>query len=158
MDNTYDFGLIGLGVMGRNFILNVADNGYSAFGHDLDAEKVNALKNEGGKEHKIDASTNIKTFVKALKQPRKIMLLVPAGKIVDSVIESLLPHIDRGDIIIDGGNSFFTDTDRREEKPAGKGNQFFRCRGFRRGQGCTIGSEHHAWRFQICLFPHPTDF
>ena len=125
MDNTYDFGLIGLGVMGRNFILNVADNGYSAFGHDLDAEKVNALKNEGGKEHKIDASTNIKTFVKALKQPRKIMLLVPAGKIVDSVIESLLPHIDRGDIIIDGGNSFFTDTDRREESLQERAINFF---------------------------------
>ncbi len=125
MEEKYDFGLIGLGVMGRNFILNVADNGFSAFGHDLDAEKVNALKDEGNKEHKIDASTSIKTFVKALKQPRKIMLLVPAGKIVDSVIESLLPHIDRGDIIIDGGNSFFTDTDRREEELQKRAINFF---------------------------------
>ncbi|WP_373519153.1 NADP-dependent phosphogluconate dehydrogenase [Pricia sp.] len=125
MEDKYDFGLVGLGVMGRNFILNVADNGFSAFGHDLDAEKVNALKYEGNKEHKIDASTSIKTFVKALKQPRKIMLLVPAGKIVDSVIESLLPHIDRGDIIIDGGNSFFTDTDRREEELQKRAVNFF---------------------------------
>ena len=115
MEGKYDFGLVGLGVMGRNFILNVADNSFSAFGYDLDTEKVNALKEEGGDEAKVNASTDIKTFVKALKQPRKIMLLVPAGKIVDAVIESLLPHIDRGDIIIDGGNSFFTDTDRREE-------------------------------------------
>ncbi|SDE65661.1 6-phosphogluconate dehydrogenase [Pricia antarctica] len=125
MEEKYDFGLVGLGVMGRNFILNVADNGFSAFGHDLDVEKVNALKNEGNKAHKIDASTSIKTFVKALKQPRKIMLLVPAGKIVDSVIESLLPHIDRGDILIDGGNSFFTDTDRREEELQKRAVNFF---------------------------------
>ncbi|HEA22336.1 hypothetical protein LCGC14_1088360 [marine sediment metagenome] len=125
MDDKYDFGLVGLGVMGRNFILNVADNGFSAYGHDLDEQKVKALKDEGGKEHKIDASTSIKTFVKALKQPRKIMLLVPAGKIVDSVIESLLPLIDRGDIIIDGGNSFFTDTDRREEELQKRAINFF---------------------------------
>ncbi|MGB6152507.1 MAG: NADP-dependent phosphogluconate dehydrogenase [Pricia sp.] len=125
MDEKYDFGLIGLGVMGRNFILNVADNGFSAYGHDLDAEKVDALKEEGNKEHKINASTSIKTFVKALKQPRKIMLLVPAGKIVDSVIDSLLPLIDRGDIIIDGGNSFFTDTDRREEELQKRAINFF---------------------------------
>lgn len=125
MEEKYDFGLVGLGVMGRNFILNVADNGFSAYGHDLDAEKVKALKYEGNKEHQIDASTSIKTFVKALKQPRKIMLLVPAGKIVDSVIDSLLPHIDRGDIIIDGGNSFFTDTDRREEELQKRAINFF---------------------------------
>ena len=125
MEDKYDFGLVGLGVMGRNFILNVADNGFTAFGHDLDAEKVNALKEEGGDHSKVNASTSIKTFVKALKQPRKIMLLVPAGKIVDSVIESLLPHIDRGDIIIDGGNSFFTDTDRREDYLQAKAINFF---------------------------------
>lgn len=125
MEEKYDFGLVGLGVMGCNFILNVADNGFSAYGHDLDSEKVNALKNEGNPEHRINASTNIKTFVKALKQPRKIMLLVPAGKIVDSVIDSLLPFIDRGDIIIDGGNSFFTDTDRREEELQKRAINFF---------------------------------
>ncbi|WP_276167202.1 NADP-dependent phosphogluconate dehydrogenase [Zobellia alginiliquefaciens] len=125
MEEKYDFGLVGLGVMGRNFILNVADNGFSAYGYDLDAEKVAALKEEGGHEAKVNATSNIKTFVKSLAQPRKIMLLVPAGKIVDSVIESLLPHIDKGDIIIDGGNSFFTDTDRRESYLHDKGINFF---------------------------------
>ena len=125
MEGKYDFGLVGLGVMGRNFILNVADNSFSAFGYDLDTEKVNALKEEGGNEAKVSASTDIKTFVEALKQPRKIMLLVPAGKIVDAVIESLWPYIDRGDIIIDGGNSFFTDTDRREEYLQEKAINFF---------------------------------
>lgn len=123
--NTYDFGLVGLGVMGRNFILNVADNNFKAFGYDLDTEKVNALRQEGGNTEKVDASTDIQTFVNALALPRKIMLLVPAGKIVDAVIESLLPHLDKGDIIIDGGNSFFTDTDRREGYLQAKGVHFF---------------------------------
>lgn len=125
MEQAYDFGLIGLGVMGRNFILNVADNGFTAFGNDLDTEKVNALKVEGGDLERVNATTDVATFVKALAQPRKIMMLVPAGKIVDAVIEGLLPHIDKGDIIIDGGNSFFTDTDRREAYLSEKGIHFF---------------------------------
>ncbi len=125
MEQAYDFGLIGLGVMGRNFILNVADNGFTAFGNDLDDEKVNALKEEGGDLAKVNATTDVATFVKALAKPRKIMMLVPAGKIVDAVIEGLLPHIDKGDIIIDGGNSFFTDTDRREAYLSEKGIHFF---------------------------------
>ena len=125
MKGTYDFGLIGLGVMGRNFILNVADNGFTAFGHDLDAEKVNTLKTEGGDLAKVNASIKVKEFVQALSKPRKIMLLVPAGKIVDVVIKNLLPLIDKGDIIIDGGNSFFTDTDRREAYLTEKDIHFF---------------------------------
>ncbi len=103
MADTYDFGLVGLGVMGRNFILNVADNGFTAFGNDLDEEKVSALIKEGGNTDKVNATSDVKTFVESLTTPRKIMLLVPAGKIVDSVIEGLLPHLDQGDIIIDGG-------------------------------------------------------
>src|SRR5690606_13932954 len=107
MKNIYDFGLIGLGVMGRNFILNVADNNFSAMGYDLDGEKVNALIEEGKDAQKVNATMDIKHFVSSLSRPRKIMLLVPAEKIVDSVIESLLPHLDTNDLIIDGGNSFF---------------------------------------------------
>ena len=147
----YDFGLVGLGVMGRNFILNVADNGFSAYGYDLDEEKVNSLKTEGGDLKKVDASTNIKTFVKNLNQPRKIMLLVPAGKIVDSVIESLLPHIDKGDIIIDGGNSFFTDTDRREGELQNRAINFFGAgvsggaKGARRGPSIMPGGSKSAY-------------
>jgi len=147
----YDFGLVGLGVMGRNFILNVADNGFSAYGYDLDDDKVNSLKNEGGDLEKVDASTNIKTFVKNLKQPRKIMLLVPAGKIVDSVIESLLPHIDKGDIIIDGGNSFFTDTDRRESELQNRAINFFGAgvsggaKGARKGPSIMPGGSKSAY-------------
>lgn len=120
----YNFGLIGLGVMGRNFILNVADSGFRAFGQDLDQEKVDALKEEGGHLEKVNASTDVKTFVNALSTPRIIMLLVPAGKIVDTVIDGLLPHLDKNDIIIDGGNSYFKDTDRREASLKEKGIHF----------------------------------
>src|SRR5690606_24434798 len=114
MADAYDFGLVGLGVMGRNFILNVADNGFTAFGNDLDGEAVATLIEEGGDPSRVNASTDVKTFVEALAVRRKSMLLVPAGKVVDVVIEGLLAHLEKGDIIIDGGNSFFTDTDRRE--------------------------------------------
>ncbi len=147
----YDFGLVGLGVMGRNFILNVADNGFAAYGYDLDEVKVNSLKAEGGDLEKVNASTNIKTFVKSLKQPRKIMLLVPAGKIVDSVIASLLPHIDKGDIIIDGGNSFYTDTDRRENELQHRGINFFGAgvsggaNGARKGPSIMPGGSKSAY-------------
>ena len=149
----YDFGLVGLGVMGQNFILNVADNGFSAYGYDLDEEKVEALKTLGGDLDKVSASSNIKTFVKNLKQPRKIMLLVPAGKIVDAVIESLLPHIDKGDIIIDGGNSFFTDTDRREAQLQERAINFFGAgvsggaKGARKGPSIMPGG---LFRSKIC--------
>ena len=142
MANTYDFGLVGLGVMGRNFILNVADNGCSAFGNDLDVEKVAALIEEGGNPDKVNASTDAATFVNALSSPRKIMLLVPAGKIVDAVIESLLPLLDAGDIIIDGGNSFFTDTDRREAYLKEKGINFF-------GAGDSGGAKLDTRLFRI---------
>ena len=148
----YDFGLIGLGVMGRNFILNVADKGFSAFGHDLDPEKVSALREEGGDPTKVNASEDLATFVSSLHTPRKIMLLVPAGKIVDSVIEDLLPHIGQGDLIIDGGNSLFTDTDRRESYLKDKGIHFFGtgvsggAKGARKGPSIMPGGSREAYK------------
>nr|WP_299174021.1 NADP-dependent phosphogluconate dehydrogenase [uncultured Allomuricauda sp.] len=152
MADTYDFGLVGLGVMGRNFILNVADNGFTAFGNDLDKEKVNALIDEGGDTSRVNASTEAATFVNSLSTPRKIMLLVPAGKIVDAVIEGLLPHLDEGDIIIDGGNSFFTDTDRREAYLKEKGINFFGAgvsggaKGARKGPSIMPGGSRDAYQ------------
>ena len=139
MDNNYDFGLVGLGVMGRNFILNVADKGFKAFGYDLDAKQVEALIQEGGDSSKVNATSEISEFVSSLAQPRKIMLLVPAGKVVDSVIDSLLPHLDQDDIIIDGGNSYFTDTDRREAYLTEKGIHFFGAGVSGGAKGARIG-------------------
>lgn len=158
MADTYDFGLVGLGVMGRNFILNVADNGFTAFGNDLDDEKVAALIKEGGNTDKVNASKDVKAFVNALTTPRKIMLLVPAGKVVDIVIESLLPHLDKGDIIIDGGNSFFTDTDRREAYLKEKGINFFGAgvsggaKGARRGPSIMPGGSREAYQHVKPIF------
>lgn len=158
MENKYDFGLVGLGVMGRNFILNVADNGFTAFGNDLDEEKVNALIEEGGDTAKVNATTDNKVFLEALSKPRKIMLLVPAGKVVDIVIENLLPHLDEGDLIIDGGNSFYTDTDRREAYLSKKGINFFGAgvsggaKGARRGPSIMPGGNKEAYQHVKPIF------
>lgn len=119
----YDFGMIGLGVMGRNFLLNVADNGFSAIGLDLDAEKAKALETEA-EGRTIKGTTDMAEFVSLLKKPRRIMLLVPAGKVVDAVSKDLLQYLDQGDLIIDGGNSHFPDTDRRVPEYAEKGIHF----------------------------------
>jgi len=113
MDNTYQFGMIGLGVMGRNFLLNMADHGYKVIGFDKDNQKTTALEAAATAGTTVKGVGTLKEMVDMLETPRKIMMLVPAGKIVDDVIESLLPLVQPGDIIIDGGNSHFTDTLRR---------------------------------------------
>jgi len=117
------FGMIGLGTMGRNFLLNVADSGFSCVGYDLDTAKRDLLLEEG-KEWNVDVATSPEQLIEKLEAPRSIMLLVPAGPIVDAVIEELLPHLETGDLIIDGGNSHFTDTERREEYLDEKGIGF----------------------------------
>jgi 6-phosphogluconate dehydrogenase len=127
------FGMVGLGTMGRNFLLNVAEHGFSCVGYDLDAEKRNLLLSEG-KRLTIDAAENVAEFVGKLAKPRNIMLLVPAGKIVDAVINDLLPHLDKDDLIIDGGNSHFTDTEIREAALTAKGIEFM-------GVGVSGGEE-----------------
>jgi len=132
MENA-QFGMVGLGTMGRNFLLNVAEHGFRCVGFDLDTAKRQLLLDEGA-SMKIAAAENIKDFVEALETPRKIMLLVPAGKIVDGVIENLLPHLDKGDIVIDGGNSHFNDTETREKYLAEKGIEFI-------GVGVSGGEE-----------------
>lgn len=142
--NKFDFGVVGLGVMGRNLLLNIASHKFAAAGLDLDTEKVNSLQHEADPDHTIEATTDVKHFVELIQQPRAIMLLVPAGKPVDSAIASLLPHLDQGDIIIDGGNTYFTDTDRRFLELSSKGIHFF-------GMGIS-GGEKGA-RFGPAMMP-----
>jgi 6-phosphogluconate dehydrogenase len=142
--NTFDFGIVGLGVMGRNLLLNMADQGHAVAGMDLDSEKVLSLTQEADSQHRIKATTAVKEFVELIKQPRAIMILVPAGKAVDAVIGNLLPYLNKGDIIIDGGNTYFTDTDRRFNELSAKGIHFF-------GMGIS-GGEKGA-RFGPSLMP-----
>ena len=108
----FDFGLVGLGVMGRNFILNVASKGYSSIGLSSRQDSIDILEQDG-KDFVVSGTSSDEDFISRLKKPRKIMLLVPAGNPVDSVIERFLPYLDEGDIIIDGGNSHYDDTERR---------------------------------------------
>ena len=115
--------MVGLGTMGRNFLLNVADSGFTCVGYDLDAEKRKMLAEEGA-GFPVASAASIEEFVGMLARPRNIMLLVPAGKIVDSVIEELLPYLEKDDLVIDGGNSHFLDTERRERFLTEKGIGF----------------------------------
>lgn len=125
--------MIGLGTMGRNFLLNVAEHGFSCVGYDLDAAKRGLLVEEG-KNYSISAAEDLTSFIESLETPRKIMLLVPAGPIVDSVINDLVPHLEKGDLIIDGGNSHYSDTERREALLAGNEIEFL-------GVGVSGGEE-----------------
>lgn len=104
-------GMIGLGTMGRNLLLNIADHGFIISGYDKDIAKQATLNQINHKN--VIVSTSIESFVHSLETPRKIIILVPAGKIVDYVIQELIPFLEKDDILIDGGNSHFTDTDRR---------------------------------------------
>ncbi|OAV43282.1 NADP-dependent phosphogluconate dehydrogenase [Lewinella sp. 4G2] len=146
----YDFGMIGLGVMGRNFLLNVADDGFAALGTDINEDSVKAL-NEEGEGMNVKGVHTQKEFVELLSKPRKIMLLVPAGKIVDKVIEGLLPLLDDDDIIIDGGNSHYDDTNRRYEYLKTKNIRFLGtgvsggAEGARRGPSIMPGGDKSAW-------------
>jgi 6-phosphogluconate dehydrogenase len=120
MKETFEIGMVGLGVMGRNLVLNMGDHGYSVAGYDKDTSKVEALRKEA-EERKIRGAETMEEFVGLLRTPRAVMILVPAGPPVDSVIKDLLPHLEEGDLIIDGGNSHFPDTDLRAKAMAEKG-------------------------------------
>ncbi|MEO7309126.1 MAG: NADP-dependent phosphogluconate dehydrogenase [Chitinophagaceae bacterium] len=108
----FDYGMIGLGTMGRNLVYNMSDHGYSVIGFDKNNSQVETLNKEAGND-KIFATSNLDEFLKALKTPKVIMMLVPAGKIVDDVINELKPFLSEDDLLMDCGNSHFTDTDNR---------------------------------------------
>jgi 6-phosphogluconate dehydrogenase len=123
MENQYEMGMVGLGVMGRNLVLNIADHGFSIAGYDKDSEKVTELKNEA-EGRPIFAATSLDDFFNALRTPRVVMMLVPAGSPVDAVIRDVLPFLTPGDMIIDGGNSYYKDTNLRAETLAQKGIRY----------------------------------
>jgi 6-phosphogluconate dehydrogenase len=123
MSQQYEIGMVGLGVMGRNLLLNMADRGYAVAGYDKDPAKTEALRKEA-EDREIYSAKSMKDFAKHLRPPRVIMMLVPAGRAVDSVIGDVLPHLVKGDLIIDAGNSHFTDTDVRAGELSKQGIRF----------------------------------
>lgn len=116
-----NIGLIGLAVMGENLVLNMESKGYTVAVYNRTVDKVDAFVNGRGAGKKFIGAHSIEDFVASLERPRKVMMLVKAGQPVDDFIELLLPHLEEGDIIIDGGNSLFTDTNRRVKYVESKG-------------------------------------
>ena len=120
----YNYGMIGLGVMGRNLLYNIADNGFSIAGFDLDQQKIKELEDGATIGTTVAGTGSLEEFVSKLEMPRKIVLMVPAGKPVDAVLENIKPLLSKGDIVIDAGNSYFKDTNRRVADLAALGLHF----------------------------------
>ena len=137
------FGMVGLGTMGRNLVLNIADHGFAVCGYDRDVAQQQRLVTEGAGKP-VTAVANMQQLVDSLEKPAKIMLLVPAGKIVDAVLAELVPLLQKDDIVIDGGNSHFTDTDRRYTQLQQSGIHFM-------GMGVSGGEE--GARFGPSMMP-----
>jgi len=123
-NNSFKFGMIGLGVMGRNLLLNMADHGFPVVGFDKDTQKTSTLESTATPGTTVKGVNTLAEMIQALEKPRKLMMLVPAGKPVDDVINDLLPLLEKGDIVIDGGNSHYTDTLRRVKLLQEKGFHF----------------------------------
>ncbi|MDB5201503.1 MAG: gnd 2 [Ferruginibacter sp.] len=122
-ETQYNFGMIGLGTMGCNLVLNMSDKNFTVAGYDKDPAKVDALNNLAG-SRPLKAFSDISTFTNSLSTPRVIMLLVPAGPIVDAVIKELRPLLTAEDVIIDCGNSHFIDTQLRIDNLSKEGLHF----------------------------------
>lgn len=158
MKNKADIGLIGLAVMGENLVLNMERNGFTVAVYNRTTEKVDNFINGRGKGKNIIGCHSIEELVSSLESPRKIMLMVKAGKPVDDFIELLIPHLEKGDIIIDGGNSHFPDTIRRTKFLEEKGLMFIGTgvsggeEGALNGPSIMPGGSPKAWQFVKPIF------
>ena len=151
MEPKGDIALIGLAVMGQNLILNINDHGYTVVAYNRTVEKVDEFLNKEAKGTNVIGAHSIEEMVKLLKKPRRVMMLVKAGKPVDDFIEQLIPYLEPGDIIIDGGNSLFEDTNRRVKYVESKGLLYIGTgvsggeEGARRGPSIMPGGSPAAW-------------
>jgi 6-phosphogluconate dehydrogenase len=134
----YKIGIVGLGVMGQNLALNMERNGFPVAGFDLDKEKTDSFLAKEGKDKEIKIVDSIPAMIEVLEKPRRILMMVPAGKPVDAAIQQIKPHLEKGDILIDGGNSFFLDTERRAQELEADDLNFV-------GAGVSGGEEGAKW-------------
>jgi 6-phosphogluconate dehydrogenase len=146
-----DIGLIGLAVMGQNLVMNMNDHGFKVAVYNRTVSKVDDFISGTAKGTDIIGTHSIEEFISKLKKPRRVMLMVKAGMPVDAFIDKLVPHLDKGDIIIDGGNSLFTDTIRRVKDLKEKGISFIGTGisggeiGARYGPSIMPGGDPDAW-------------
>ena len=151
MENKADIALIGLAVMGQNLILNMDDHGFTVVAYNRSTEKVDQFLANEAKGTKIQGAHSIAEMVSKLKRPRRVMMLVKAGKPVDEFIDQLIPHLEPCDIIIDGGNSLFDDTNRRQKYVESKGLLYIGTgvsggeEGARNGPSIMPGGSPAAW-------------
>jgi len=132
-----NFGFMGLGVMGHMLALNMERNGFHVAGYDIDAEKVKAFGTKYPDKNLAGFDT-LEKFLAALERPRRIMMMVPAGKVVDGAIASIKDFLEPGDLLIDGGNTFFMDTERRSKELEAKGIIYI-------GTGVSGGEQGALW-------------
>ena len=153
-----DIGLIGLAVMGENLVLNMESKGFTVAVYNRTVEKVDKFIQGRGAGKNFVATHSIEELVASLETPRKIMMLVKAGQPVDDFIEKLIPHLDKGDIIIDGGNSHFPDTIRRTKYVESKGLYFIGTgvsggeEGALKGPSMMPGGSPEAWPYVKTIF------
>jgi 6-phosphogluconate dehydrogenase len=151
MKNDADIGLIGLAVMGQNLVLNMNDHGFTVAVYNRTTSKTEEFLAGPAKGSNVIGTDSIEELVSRLKKPRRVMLMVKAGNVVDSFIEMLLPHLAIGDIIIDGGNSLYSDTNRRTQQLAERGILFIGSgisggeEGARHGPSIMPGGHASAW-------------
>jgi 6-phosphogluconate dehydrogenase len=156
--NQCDIGLIGLAVMGENLVLNMESKGFSVAAFNRTTEVTEKFAAGRAKGKNIQPTKTIEEFVGALKRPRKAMIMVKAGAPVDAVIGELVPLLEKGDVIIDGGNSLFTDTQRRCKDLEGRGIHFIGCgvsggeEGALKGPSLMPGGSRESWEIIAPIF------
>lgn len=153
-----NIGLIGLAVMGENLVLNMENKGYTVAVYNRTTSKVDEFINGRGKDKNFIGTHSVEELVQSLERPRKVMMLVKAGEAVDQLIEQLLPHLETGDIIIDGGNSHFPDSNRRTAYVESKGLLYVGCgvsggeEGALNGPSLMPGGSVGAWQYVKDIF------
>lgn len=153
-----DIGLIGLAVMGQNLVMNMNDHGFTVAVFNRTVSKVDEFLSKAAKGSRVQGAHTLQEFFAKLKRPRKVMLMVKAGQAVDDLIEECMPFLEKGDIVIDGGNSHYPDTERRVKELAAKGILFLGTgisggeEGARHGPSIMPGGNPEAWPYVKPIF------